>query len=71
MGDYLGRTYIPSVPGAMKLQVKHIVILSLARVAFFPLFLMCNTPARAKGHLSAFPDVVYFLILLAFGLSNG
>lgn len=55
----------------MSLSTKQIVILSCLRVVFFPLFLLCNTPARAYERAWVFPDLAYFLILLAFGVTNG
>ncbi|CAK9780844.1 hypothetical protein CC85DRAFT_261072 [Cutaneotrichosporon oleaginosum] len=70
VGDYTGRTYLPSL-GLSSMTIPRIVMLSLARVILIPLFLFCNIPARAKGELPALPDFVYWLILLAFGLTNG
>ncbi len=70
MGDYSGRTYLPSF-GLGSMTIPRIVLLSLARVVFVPLFLFCNIPARAKGQVPAFPDFIYWLILLGFGLTNG
>lgn len=55
----------------MRLRIPSVVNLSLARSLFFPLFLFCNTPARVKQGGFVFTDVIYFLILLAFGLTNG
>lgn len=71
VGDYIGRTFIPGMRWAMSLSTKQIVILSCLRVVFFPLFLLCNTPARAYERLWVFPDAIYFLILLVFGITNG
>lgn len=71
VGDYIGRTFIPGMRWAMSLSTKQIVILSCLRVIFFPLFLLCNTPARAYERLWVFPDWIYFLILLLFGITNG
>ncbi|WOO81481.1 Equilibrative nucleoside transporter 3 [Vanrija pseudolonga] len=71
LADYAGRTFIPSLPFASNLATPTIVGLSVSRVIFFPLFLLCNTPGRAAAHKSVFPDSVYFIILFAFGLTNG
>lgn len=62
---------MPAIPGALQLRVQTTMMLSFARVVFFPLFLMCNTAARAKTHTAVFGDALYFIILLAFGLTNG
>ncbi|BEJ01018.1 hypothetical protein CcaverHIS631_0508750 [Cutaneotrichosporon cavernicola] len=70
IGDYSGRTYLPSI-GLSSMTIPRLVVLSLARVVFIPLFLFCNIPARAKGQLPAFPDGVYWLILFGFGLTGG
>lgn len=70
MGDYTGRTYLPSI-GFRFVTIPRIVMFSLARVIFVPLFLFCNIPARAKYHLVAIPDFFYFVILFAFGLTGG
>jgi hypothetical protein len=55
----------------MKLRVSTIMLLSLARVVFFPLFLACNTPTHAELHKALIGDWLYFIILLLFGLTNG
>lgn len=47
------------------------MLASIARIAFVPLFLYCNTRARRNVDQFKFPDAIYFCILLAFGLSNG
>ncbi|KAL1411186.1 hypothetical protein Q8F55_002137 [Vanrija albida] len=71
LADYAGRTFVPSLPFASNLSTPTIVALSVSRVVFFPLFLLCNTPGRAAAHKSVFPDSIYFIILFAFGLTNG
>ncbi|KAI0761722.1 nucleoside transporter-domain-containing protein [Irpex lacteus] len=74
IGDFLGR-YICSFPRLVVWSAKRLLTLSLARTLFIPLFLMCNiqrstsSPAVASAVISS--DVLYMLILLAFGLSNG
>jgi len=55
----------------MTLRVNNVILLSLARAVFFPLFLLCNTPSRAKAGTAVIGDALYFIILLAFGLTNG
>lgn len=71
IGDYVGRTYAPSIPGALQLKVSSVLLLSFARVVFFPLFLLCNTPTRAESHSAVLGDWAYLLVLLLFGLTNG
>jgi equilibrative nucleoside transporter 1/2/3 len=48
--------------------------MSFSRILFIPLFLMCNVQ-RSPTSSSSLPiinsDVVFILILLAFGVSNG
>lgn len=57
--------------GFRTMTIPRIAAFSLARVAFVPIFLFCNIPARAKGKLPAIPDFFYFLILFGFGLTGG
>jgi equilibrative nucleoside transporter 1/2/3 len=48
--------------------------MSLMRVLFIPLFLMCNIQRSGPSPSSSViinSDVLFMLILLAFGLSNG
>ncbi|KDQ64899.1 hypothetical protein JAAARDRAFT_52826 [Jaapia argillacea MUCL 33604] len=73
VGDFAGR-YLCSFPSLLIWSSKRILTLSLARTAFIPLFLMCNfqrpgsTPAATPIINS---DILFFIILLLFGLSNG
>ncbi|KAI0092464.1 nucleoside transporter-domain-containing protein [Irpex rosettiformis] len=72
IGDFLGR-YICSFPRLVIWSAKRLLTLSLARTLFIPLFLMCNIQRSSQAISSAVisSDVLYMLILLAFGLSNG
>ncbi len=72
VADYIGRTYGPSV----YLPTNHwrVTALSLARTIFIPLFLACNTVVNGQS-ASHVPwidsDIGYFLVVFAFGCSNG
>jgi len=76
VGDFLGRI-ICSWPQAVTWSPKRILMFSVARTLFIPLFLLCNvngsssstSPLSARAIISS--DSVYMLILLAFGFSNG
>ena len=82
VGDLLGRL----LPLAPQLSLAHrpriLFILSLARIIFIPLYLLCNiTPAEGSAGAAlslseraakAMPDAFYLLVVqLPFGLSNG
>lgn len=76
VGDLLGRT-ICSWPQALIWSSTKILILSVARTLFIPLFLLCNVQRSFSPSSLLSPDAVitsdslYMLILLAFGFSNG
>ena len=71
-GDFLGR-YLCAFPNLRVWSAKGILSMSLVRVLFIPLFLMCNIqrPSSSSSPAVLHSDVVFMLILLAFGLSNG
>jgi equilibrative nucleoside transporter 1/2/3 len=70
VGDYLGRTYLPSIPSLLITSPPRVLLMSLSRIIFVPLFLACNVSTRpGMGWISS--DLVYLVILLAFGASNG
>ncbi|KAF8639859.1 hypothetical protein AX17_001114 [Amanita inopinata Kibby_2008] len=73
IGDFLGR-YLCSFPRLLIWSAKRLLVLSLLRTAFIPLFLMCNVQ-RPSTSINLPPvinsDLLYMLILLAFGISNG
>lgn len=73
VGDWFGR-YLCSIPRFLVWSAKNLLGLSLARTLFIPLFLACNLQ-RDASLPSAPPvissDVLYMLLLFAFGLSNG
>jgi len=72
IGDFLGRS-LCSLPRLLVWSAKRLLALSFARTLFIPLFLMCNiqwsTPAAMGPIITS--DVLFMLILLLFGLSNG
>ncbi|KAI0347455.1 hypothetical protein BDW22DRAFT_1368089 [Trametopsis cervina] len=74
VGDFFGR-YICSFPRLVIWSPKRLLSLSLARTLFIPIFLMCNVqrPTLSQSASTAIinSDVLFMLILLAFGLSNG
>lgn len=74
-GDFLGR-HLCSYPRLLIWSAKRLGTLSLLRTLFIPLFLACNIqrdpgmPAGASTPLIG-SDVLFMLILLVFGVSNG
>lgn len=73
VGDFAGRT-ICSFPRLHVWSAHRLLTLSLLRTLFIPLFLMCNVQWGSSSS-SAGPvissDVMFMLIVLFFGLSNG
>ncbi|KAG6907603.1 hypothetical protein DXG01_008221 [Tephrocybe rancida] len=73
IGDFLGR-FVCSIPRLIIWSANWLVTLSLARTAFIPIFLMCNIQ-RPSSEVPTTPvinsDLLFMLILFAFGLSNG
>ncbi|KAF7432835.1 hypothetical protein PC9H_004778 [Pleurotus ostreatus] len=73
IGDFSGR-YICSFPRLLIWDSKRLLMLSLARTAFIPLFLMCNvqsSPTSSPTTPIINSDVLFMTILLAFGATNG
>lgn len=75
IGDYIGRTYAPAIPALFITAQRRILLLSLARTLFIPVFLACNVVTAATSGADRSPliesDVAYFAILLLFGITNG
>ncbi|KAF5387810.1 hypothetical protein D9615_000092 [Tricholomella constricta] len=73
VGDFSGR-YLCAIPSLLIWSAKWLLTLSLARTLFIPVFLMCNIQ-RPTSEFPISPiissDVLFMLILFAFGLSNG
>lgn len=76
IGDLAGRV-IPLVPRlSLATRPKVLLILSIVRIVFIPLYLMCNIQQTeeqaAAGSKVVLPDVIYLLLVqLPFGVSNG
>lgn len=75
MSDYLGRTYLPTIPWLFLQDAKQVMFASLARTLFIPIFIMCNTVFISTSVTRHIPfinsDVLYFAILFLFGATNG
>jgi equilibrative nucleoside transporter 1/2/3 len=72
VGDYLGRTYLPQISFLLVTSAPRILVLSLSRSLFVPLFLLCNiSPSSTSPKPYINSDTLYFLILLSFGTTNG
>ncbi|KAG6818846.1 hypothetical protein H0H93_001083, partial [Arthromyces matolae] len=73
IGDFLGR-YVCSFPSLLIWSSRWLASLSFARTLFIPIFLMCNVQ-RPSTEFPTAPiinsDLMFMLILFAFGLSNG
>ncbi|CUM65106.1 uncharacterized protein PRCAT00002732001 [Priceomyces carsonii] len=75
LGDLLGRI-LCGTPNSIILikSPKKLILYSLARILFIPLFLTCNIhPYTASGKSSAVidSDLWYIFLQLSFGLTNG
>ncbi|KAJ7688385.1 nucleoside transporter-domain-containing protein [Mycena rosella] len=74
IGDFTGRLFC-SVPKLLIWSAKKLLILSLARTLFVPVFLMCNLQRPSTTGIPTSPiissDVVFMFLLLLFGMSNG
>ncbi|KZT12879.1 uncharacterized protein LAESUDRAFT_640138 [Laetiporus sulphureus 93-53] len=72
VGDLLGR-FLCSLPRLLVWSARRLLTFALARTLFIPLFLICNiqwsSPAAIRPIITS--DVLFMLILLLFGLSNG
>jgi equilibrative nucleoside transporter 1/2/3 len=74
VSDYLGRTYLPTIPMLFLQDAKHVMFASLARTLFIPVFMLCNTSfSNSTSVYTPFinSDLVYFAILFLFGATNG
>jgi equilibrative nucleoside transporter 1/2/3 len=76
IGDLAGRL-LCSFPRLLVWSRSRLVLFSLARTLFIPLFLACNVqrPSSVPGAPSSAPwiasDLLFFMLMLAFGASNG
>lgn len=72
VGDWVGRT-MPILEQLRTFKSKILVVLSLARTVFIPVFLLCNVVVSDDRRLPVVfdNDLVYFLIVWLFAVSNG
>lgn len=75
VGDWLGR-YLCTFPRCLIWSPKRLTALSVARLLFIPLFLSCNISESSKAAprgvgVAINSDIIYLLLLLMFGISNG
>ncbi|WVQ70358.1 uncharacterized protein L199_008585 [Kwoniella botswanensis] len=70
IGDYCGRTYLPSISLLFTTSPPRILFLSLLRTLFIPLIFLCNTTSRTSTPVFN-SDLIYFLIIILLGLTNG
>lgn len=82
VGDLAGR-YLCAIPQLLVWSSRKLLLFSSIRTLFIPLFLMCNVQRPSIPSIPGAPipmatdgpfissDVLFFLILLLFGLSNG
>ncbi|WWD15728.1 hypothetical protein CI109_100150 [Kwoniella shandongensis] len=72
IGDYLGRTYLPSISFLLLTSHSHILLASFARTLFVPLLFACNVTPRSIDSVPVInSDLAYFGIILFFGITNG
>ncbi|KAJ7591502.1 nucleoside transporter-domain-containing protein [Mycena floridula] len=74
-GDLLGRS-LCALPKLLVWSRRRLLVLSVARTAFVPLFLMCNVQRPSSGSIPISSPIIssdwlFMMILLAFGTSNG
>ncbi|KAF9534989.1 nucleoside transporter-domain-containing protein [Crepidotus variabilis] len=74
IGDFSGR-YFCSIPRFLIWDARKLLILSLARTLFIPLFLMCNVQRGASADPTKPPifnsDIIFMLLLFFLGWTSG
>ncbi|KAF8911901.1 nucleoside transporter-domain-containing protein [Mucidula mucida] len=74
LGDLFGR-YLCSKPRLLTWSARRLLMLSLARTFFVPLFLLCNVQRPTTSDTPYTPwinsDFMFMLILFVFAMSNG
>ncbi|KAI9293911.1 hypothetical protein K502DRAFT_342820 [Neoconidiobolus thromboides FSU 785] len=68
LGDLLGR-YLPSISTLFITNTKHLLLASILRFLFVPLFLWSNTKLGTNHYLGN--DVLFFTLMLLFATTNG
>ncbi|CAG8663488.1 13199_t:CDS:2 [Cetraspora pellucida] len=73
-GDLLGRS-LPSQEALVITDQNQIAFMSISRVIFIPILLLCNVDAGLHGKrilpLLVNNDLLYFLVIFVFSVSNG
>lgn len=71
VGDFLGRlsTFVCKFPGPHRPQV--LLVLSILRIAFIPLLMLCNAQPRSHMSVPLENDLYPIILISAMGLSNG
>ncbi|KAK7471010.1 hypothetical protein VKT23_002424 [Stygiomarasmius scandens] len=74
VGDFIGRS-LCSIPKLLIWSSRKLLTMSFARTIFIVLFLLCNVQRPSSSPIPSAPiinsDMMFMLILLAFGISNG
>eukprot|EP00096_Caligus_rogercresseyi_P013838 TRINITY_DN6432_c0_g1_i1.p1 TRINITY_DN6432_c0_g1~~TRINITY_DN6432_c0_g1_i1.p1 ORF type:complete len:260 (+),score=74.63 TRINITY_DN6432_c0_g1_i1:741-1520(+) len=76
IGDYIGRSlaeFLQFPKASMKGAPLYVLLASLSRIVFIPLFIMCNVSPTDR-HLTSVvfeSDGVYIALMILFSLSNG
>ena len=74
IADYAGKQFAVWVqkPGPSKLGQISLLVATLLRLAFIPLFMFCNVSVNnRKTDVLIESDAAYILFMLVFGISNG
>ncbi|GBC09097.1 hypothetical protein RclHR1_00860035 [Rhizophagus clarus] len=74
LGDWFGRS-LPFLQFFIITDSVKLALMSIARIIFLPIFLMCNVNVGSNG-MRIFPliinsDLIYFLVLFLFATTNG
>ncbi|KZT62152.1 hypothetical protein CALCODRAFT_426720 [Calocera cornea HHB12733] len=71
IGDWTGR-HLCTYPVFLTWKARNLLVYSLSRTVFVPLFLMCNVEGFRAGTSPIInSDFLYMVILLFFGITNG
>ncbi|WVF72400.1 hypothetical protein IAT40_007215 [Kwoniella sp. CBS 6097] len=72
IGDYTGRTYLPSIPSLLITSPPRVLALSALRTLFIPLLFLCNVSTSTGSQPPIInSDILYFGVIVLFGLTNG
>ncbi|KAI9306145.1 nucleoside transporter-domain-containing protein [Cunninghamella echinulata] len=72
VGDWIGR-FLPLWSLFRTFNTSNLVLLSVLRTLFIPLFLICNVVISTERLMPVLiqSDILYFIIILIFSISNG